>query len=62
MQLKKVLKFPSYLKGDNQNLCLNEIRNELLKNLQSNQIYDIFVIGGGASGCGVALDASLKGL
>lgn len=30
--------------------------------MQSNDIFDIFVIGGGATGCGVALDASIKGL
>ncbi|MBN1957382.1 MAG: FAD-dependent oxidoreductase [Desulfuromonadales bacterium] len=37
-------------------------RIENLKNLKQNDIYDLLVIGGGATGCGVALDAASRGL
>ena len=37
-------------------------RADQLKKLQSGEEYDVFVIGGGATGCGVALDASSRGL
>lgn len=37
-------------------------RPEQLKRLQAGQEFDMLVIGGGATGCGVALDASTRGL
>ncbi|XP_066911549.1 glycerol-3-phosphate dehydrogenase, mitochondrial-like [Clytia hemisphaerica] len=38
-------------------------RNDLLKRLQSpDEEFDVLVIGGGATGCGVALDAQTRGL
>jgi glycerol-3-phosphate dehydrogenase len=37
-------------------------RDEHLKALKSDQEYDILVVGGGATGCGVALDAASRGL
>ncbi|ESO02099.1 hypothetical protein HELRODRAFT_161331 [Helobdella robusta] len=36
-------------------------RGEQLKDLQKNE-YDILIIGGGATGCGIALDATTRGL
>ena len=37
-------------------------RQEQLKRLQSGEDFDVLVIGGGATGCGVALDATTRGL
>jgi len=37
-------------------------REEILSNLQQHSPYDLIVVGGGASGCGVALDAASRGL
>ena len=37
------------------------IRNELLSSIKSGNEYDVLVIGGGATGCGVALDACTRG-
>ena len=37
-------------------------RAEHLKQLQDGRIFDLLVIGGGATGCGVALDAASRGL
>src|SRR5450631_1654279 len=37
-------------------------RNETLALLQQDQPFDLLVIGGGATGCGIALDAALRGL
>ena len=36
-------------------------RLDLLKNLTSDEEFDVLVIGGGATGCGVALDATTRG-
>ncbi len=46
--------------------CLNEQnpsfdRDKILKCIQQNQICDVLVIGGGASGLGIALDACMRG-
>lgn len=37
-------------------------RTSQLEHLHHDQIYDLLVIGGGATGCGVALDAASRGL
>jgi len=37
-------------------------RDALLQTLRSGEIFDLLVIGGGATGCGVALDAASRGL
>ncbi len=37
-------------------------RERILSNLQQHSPYDLLVVGGGASGCGVALDAASRGL
>ena len=37
-------------------------RKERLAALQSGQIFDLLVIGGGATGCGIAVDAATRGL
>jgi glycerol-3-phosphate dehydrogenase len=38
-------------------------RDEQLKRLSSGQeVFDVLVVGGGATGCGVALDAQMRGL
>jgi len=37
-------------------------RKENLEQLKSNQVFDLLVIGGGATGCGIALDAAARGL
>ncbi|MCW8859379.1 MAG: FAD-dependent oxidoreductase [Deltaproteobacteria bacterium] len=37
-------------------------RTQNIAQLQSQQIFDLLVIGGGATGCGVALDAASRGL
>jgi glycerol-3-phosphate dehydrogenase len=37
-------------------------RTELLDTLQSGEIFDLLVVGGGATGCGIALDAASRGL
>ena len=37
-------------------------REEILLKLQQHSPYDLLVVGGGASGCGVALDAASRGL
>ena len=37
-------------------------RDEQLLALQSGKEYDVLVIGGGATGCGIALDSVLRGL
>lgn len=37
-------------------------REEILTHLQQQSPYDLIVVGGGASGCGVALDAASRGL
>ena len=36
-------------------------RDEQLTALQSGKVYDVLVIGGGVTGCGVALDSTLRG-
>lgn len=38
------------------------MRRTALEALQSSKIFDILVIGGGATGCGIALDAATRGL
>ena len=40
-------------------VCIN--REEQLVSLQSGEEYDVLVIGGGATGVGVALDATTRG-
>ena len=37
------------------------LRDEQLSALQSGKVYDVLVIGGGVTGCGVALDSTLRG-
>jgi glycerol-3-phosphate dehydrogenase len=37
-------------------------RDALLETLKTGEIFDLLVIGGGATGCGVALDAASRGL
>ena len=37
-------------------------RSENIRNLQDGSIFDLIIIGGGATGCGVALDATTRGL
>ena len=37
-------------------------RSEQIQTLRSDQEFDVLVIGGGATGCGVALDATTRGL
>eukprot|EP00126_Sphaerothecum_destruens_P006579 Sdes_comp19428_c0_seq1m10800 len=37
-------------------------RDETIKALKSGQVYDVFIIGGGATGTGIALDAITRGL
>jgi len=37
-------------------------REEQIRELKSGQEYDLLVIGGGATGCGIALDAASRGL
>ena len=37
-------------------------RRQRLEKLQSGEVFDLIVIGGGATGCGVALDAASRGL
>ena len=37
-------------------------RDEQVKRLASNEIFDVLVIGGGATGAGTALDATTRGL
>ena len=36
-------------------------RDEQLTALQSGKEYDVLVIGGGVTGCGIALDSTLRG-
>ena len=36
-------------------------RDEQLSALQSGKEYDVLIIGGGVTGCGVALDSTLRG-
>ena len=38
------------------------IRHDMLEDLRRNPSYDVIVIGGGASGLGVAIDAQTRGL
>lgn len=38
------------------------MREQILEKLQSGEIFDLLVIGGGATGCGIALDAATRGL
>lgn len=38
------------------------MRRDALQALRSGRIFDILVIGGGATGCGIALDAATRGL
>lgn len=38
------------------------MREQSLERLQSGETYDLLVIGGGATGCGIALDAAARGL
>lgn len=38
------------------------MRENLLKQLQEDRVFDLLVIGGGATGCGIALDAASRGL
>ncbi len=42
-------------------ISLSSIRNEQLGELQKDKEFDILVIGGGVTGCGVALDTTLRG-
>lgn len=42
--------------------AIDEINRSLLRKQLSNQVFDILVIGGGATGAGIALDASGRGL
>lgn len=37
-------------------------RPEILAALQQDDLFDLLVVGGGATGCGIALDAALRGL
>ncbi len=37
-------------------------REENLQRLKSGEIFDLLIIGGGATGCGIALDAATRGL
>ncbi len=37
-------------------------RAENLEQLKNGQIFDLLIIGGGATGCGIALDAATRGL
>lgn len=37
-------------------------RTENLEQLKSKEIFDLLIIGGGATGCGIALDAATRGL
>src|SRR5215212_5170269 len=37
-------------------------RDSLIQQIKQNKIWDVLIIGGGATGLGVALDASLRGL
>ena len=37
-------------------------RQQQLQQLKSGQLFDLLIIGGGATGCGVALDAATRGL
>eukprot|EP01120_Amphizonella_sp_Union-15-10_P013338 TRINITY_DN6172_c0_g4_i2.p1 TRINITY_DN6172_c0_g4~~TRINITY_DN6172_c0_g4_i2.p1 ORF type:complete len:722 (-),score=143.49 TRINITY_DN6172_c0_g4_i2:60-2225(-) len=37
-------------------------RNELLEKLKQNEVFDLLVVGGGATGTGIALDAATRGL
>lgn len=41
--------------------CVYMYREEQLTSLQSGEEYDVLVIGGGATGVGVALDATTRG-
>ena len=43
------------------NLFASKNRSHLLKNLRETH-YDVLIIGGGATGSGIALDASARGL
>ena len=36
-------------------------RSEQLKRLHSEEVFDVLVIGGGVTGCGIALDSALRG-
>ncbi|WP_339107483.1 FAD-dependent oxidoreductase [Thioclava sp. GXIMD4216] len=38
------------------------MRAETLAKLQSNELFDLLIIGGGATGCGIAVDAATRGL
>ena len=37
-------------------------RSDQLVRLRSGKVYDVLVIGGGATGCGIALDSILRGI
>ena len=37
-------------------------RGDQLEKLRSGKVYDVLVIGGGATGCGIALDSVLRGV
>ena len=37
-------------------------REQHLEQLKAGQTFDLLIIGGGATGCGVALDAATRGL
>ncbi len=37
-------------------------RSEQVSNLSSSQEFDVLIVGGGATGCGAALDATTRGL
>ena len=41
---------------------LHLTREQHLQQLKSGQLFDLLIIGGGATGCGVALDAATRGL
>ncbi len=38
------------------------MRDQILEELQSGDLFDLLIIGGGATGCGIALDAAARGL
>lgn len=37
-------------------------RQEIISALKQDELFDLLVVGGGATGCGIALDAALRGL
>ena len=41
---------------------MNMGRQKSLRQLKAGRTFDLIIIGGGATGCGVALDAATRGL